>query len=1187
MKHIARANQPTWRLAWWLVVAICMAAGAVPGWAQLGRGTVVGTVTDSNGAVIPGASLQLTEVSTGSAYATKSTANGFYTFPELLPGRYSLKVTAAGFETFTQTDFSVEVGSSTTVNPVLKVGAATENVTVSAEASYLQTQSAEVGTTVSNQLIQDLPLQFGGWPRNPLQFVTLTPGYSGLMSNSPTQLGGFKLNGGQQAGTDILVDGATIEFASANLQMNYGISVEAVQDFKVTTNTFDAEYGRTGGGIVNLTTKSGSNSLHGSAYDILRNKVLDANAWINDYNGVPKPVDTQNDFGALISGPVYIPWLYNGRDKSFFMFNYEGWRYNTGGNSLNSAPTEAMLNGDFSSLLNQVTINGQTFPAHILYDYTTCTGANQGQPCQAFQGNKIPYAEDSIAANMMKVLPHSSETQPYLNYVQIATNPQLANIYEVRIDQNIGTRQKINGSYDYDWVPNAVYDAGEPINTSATNQRTHYVRFGYDYVFKPNLLNHFNAGFSRRYRQEFSGEGGYGGDWPQKLGLMGVMQTTFPQISWNYPAGQINLPSDGADQFTDNTWQYDDMVLWEKGRHSFKFGGESRLQEFNIDILTATSGQFNFTSGPTSTPTDPNSGFGFASFYLGAASNATIFLPELLDWRVKYYAAFMQDTWKLTPKLTADLGLRWEISTPVSEAHDKMSFMDPTVPNPGAGGLLGAYVFEGSGTGRLGSNTSQTTFKNAWGPRIGLSYQIRPNTVVRAGYGIYYQSLKMGGFGENDSAGFTGSYNYPTPASPQTPTVVLSQIQAYPGPQPPFINPTVMNGQDPTVILSKTARPGTTQTWTLDVEQQLPGNTMVDIAYVGDHGDHLQAFLHDPNQGLPANLARGACLQVNISNQVGNPACAGQSVVTAPYAGFNGTVSQALRPFPQYESAQPDTVTSADPFGVYTYEALQAEVQKRLSSGLSVLASYTWSKTLTNADAEYPTDAAWESNDVAGALNTYNLKVEKGLSQYDVPQSVVLSYTYALPFGKGQALAKSVNPVMNSLIGGWQVAGSQTYQSGAPLAVTESNWTSGIFAGPEANLGANARPNYVSGVNPNAFHGGKFVYGQSLRWNAAAFTYAPDFTFGNAPRTFGNVRSFANLNENFDVEKKIPTHTERVNTIFRVDFFDAFNRHQFTGFNNTVGSPGFGQASGTSGPFAGYQQTGFQRSIQGELRITY
>ncbi len=1174
-----RTAQRPWRLAIFLL-AVVGAASGISAWAQSGRGTLIGSVKDATGAIIPGASLDLKESNTGSAYSGTSSSDGLFTFPELMPGHYTLTVTRAGFQSYVQKGITVEVGSSATVNAVLKVGSASETVSVSGDASHLETESSDVGTTVSSELIADLPLEFSGSPRNPLQFVTLTPGYTGAMTNSPTQLGGFKLNGGQQAGTDILVDGATIEFASANLQMNYGVSVEAVQEFKVMTNTFDSEFGRMGGGLVNLTTKSGSNTLHASVYDMLRNKALDANSWINNYQGSQKPIDTQNDFGAFISGPVYIPWLYKGRNKTFFMFNYEGFRFDTGGNSLNSAPTSAMLNGDFSALATPVTILGQTFPAHIIYDYTTCTGANQGQPCQPYPGNKITTAPDPVAAAMAAVLPHASSDQPYLNFQQKSTNPVDANLYEIRIDQNIGTRQKINGSYDYDWRPNTVYDAGEPLDTSATNQRTRYARFGYDYIFSPNVLNHFNAGFSRRYRQEFSGEGGYGGNWPSKLGLKGVMNTTFPQINWNYPGNQINLPSNGADQFTDNTFQYDDLVLWQHGRHSFKFGAETRMQQFNIDILTATSGEFNFTSGPTSGPsptnTDPNSGFGFASFYLGAASNADIYLPELLDWRVKYYAAFVQDDWKITPRLTANLGMRWEISTPVTEAHDKMSFMDPTVPNPGAGGLPGAYVFEGHGAGRLNSNTPQSSFKNAYGPRLGLAYQVRPNTVVRAGYGIYYQSLKMGGFGENDSAGFTGSYTFPTPASPQTPAVVLSQIQAYPGPQPPFIDPTVQNGQDPTVILSKTARPGTTQTWTLDVQQQLPAKVILDVAYVGDHGDHLQAFLHDPNQGNPVNQARGACLEVNISAQTGNPACAGQTPVAAPYAGFSGSVAQALRPFPQYESAQVDSVTSADPFGDYTYHALQAQVQKRMSAGLTILASYTWSKTLTNADAEYPTEAAWEANGVSGALNTYNLKVEKGLSEFDTPQSVVLSYTYDLPFGKGKALANQ-GGVVNAVAGGWQVAGSQTYQSGNPLAVSESNWTSGVFAGPEANLGASARPDTIAGQDPNGFHGGKFVYGQSLRLNPAAFTTAPNFTFGDAPRTLGNVRTFANLNENLNFSKRIPMYTDKVNTQFRMDFFNAFNRHIFQGFNTTVGNPGFGQASSTSGG----------RSIQAELRVSF
>lgn len=1167
--------QKTLRLAVWLLAVFGLVAG-IPSLAQSGRGTLTGSVKDASGAVIPGAVLNLKEANTGSQRDAVAGGEGLFTFPELQPGSYTLTVTAPGFDSYKQSGITVFVGSTASITAVLRVGSNEQSVTVTSDASQLQTDSSDIGTTVPTELIEDLPLQYAGAPRNPLQFVTLTPGFSGVDTNSPTSQGGFKLNGGQQSGTDIFVDGATIELASANLQMNYGVSVEAVQEFKVMTNTFDAQYGRTSGGLVNLVTKSGTNDLHGDVYDILRNKSLDANSWLNNLQGSKRPVDTQNDFGALISGPVFIPKLYNGRDKSFFMFNYEGFRFHTGGNSLNSAPTQAMVGGDFSALLQPVTVFGTTYPAHILYDYTTCTGVNQGKACTAYPGNIIPKSqEDPIFKAAQAYLPvaPASATSPYQNLYQSSLNVTNANMYEIRFDQNMGAKQKMSASYDYDWRPTGYVISGAPLDASSTNQRTHYVRFGYDYILKANLLNHFNAGFSRRYREEFSGIGSYGGNWPSKLGLKGVSNTTFPVFNYDYD-NRAALPSDGANLFYDNTYQYNDNLSWQHGRHRFTFGAEARLQEFNINILTGTSGQFHFSSGQTSNASDPQSGFAFASFFLGAASGAYIALPEELGWRVKYYAGFVQDDWKVNSKLTANLGFRYEIPTPVTEAHGQQSFMNPTLPNPGAGGRPGAYEFLGSGTGRTGSSGSQDTFYKSFGPRVGFAYQLMPSTVVRAGYGIYYQNLKIGGFGENDSQGFFGSYNYPGSASPQTPVVVISQITAYPGPTPPFINPTVMNGQNPTVILSKTARPGTTQTWTLDVEEQLPAKVVVDVAYIGDHGDHLQAFLHDPNQGLPANMARGACLYADINAQVGNPDCAGQTIVASPYPGFSGTVSQALRPFPQYGNAQVDSVTMSDPFGVYTYHALQVSAQKRLSGGLTLLANYTWSKTLTNADSEYPSQSNWNGNGNSGALNTYNLKVEKGLSQYDIPQRLVLSYTYQLPFGKGKAFANR-GGVVNAIVGGWQFAGVQTYQSGTPLSVTSPNWDSGIFAG---NLGANARPDIVPGVNPNGFTGGSFIFGKSRRLNPAAFVPAAKFTFGNAPRAL-TVREFASHNEDLNFSKQIPMYTDRLRTVFRVEFFNAFNRAgQYTGFNTQAGSAGFGQASNRqNGP----------RSIQANLRVAF
>jgi hypothetical protein len=1160
----------------WLVSTILFSTlfllFASSAWAQ-SAGRLTGTVTDPAGSVVSNAPVVLTEGSTQTKYNTVTNAQGIYAFTEVAPGAYNLSIAAPSFKQYSQNGITVVVGQTFTVNATLAAGAASETVNVNADASQLQSESSDIGTSISPQMIEDLPLSFGGNVRNPLQFVELTPGFAGQMTNSPTSppAGGFKLNGGQQDGAQVMLDGANLNFVSANMQVNYGVSVEAVAEFKVTTSTFDAEYGKASGGLVNLVTKSGTNDLHGSVYDLLKNRALDATNWITDYQNQKKPIDTQNDFGGLISGPVYIPKLYHGRDKTFFLFDYEGFRFDTGGVALQSAPTAAMIGGDFSALLTPTTVNGQTFSPHILYDYRTCTGANQGQACQAFPGNKIPTSlADPVFLKAAAVMPQSSSNSPYFNTTVTSRNPVTTNMWGIRIDQNFGSRNKISGSYEYNNSPNEVTSSLGPLLTSATNQEIHYVRLAYDFVISPVFLNHLNFGFNRRFRQEDSGLGGYGGDWTTKLGLKGVGNVVFPSFNYNYPSG-VNVPSDGANEFADNSWQTDDIVSWQHGRHSFKFGAEYRPGQFNIRILTGTSGQFDFSSGPTSTPTDTNSGFGFASFYLGAADKAFIALPEKLGWRSKYMAGFITDDWKINPKLTANLGFRYDLTLPVTEAHNQLSYMDPTLPNPGAGNLPGAYAFAGTGVGRTGQDTPQTAYRKAVGPRVGFAYSLTPNTVVRAGYGIYYSNLSVGGFAENDSQGFAGNYTYPTPASLQTPAAVLSQISVYPGNLPPFIDPTAQNNATPTMILSKVARPGTVQNWTLDIQQQLPGNVLLDMAYVGAHGDHLQAFMHDPNQGNPVDQARGACLEVQITDQA-NSVCAGQPLVATPYPGFSGTVAQALRPFPQYSSVQVDSATMSDPFGDYTFNALQVQVQKRVSYGLTVLANYSWSKNITNADSEYPSQSAWEGNGTSGALNTYNLKAEKSLSAFNTPQRAVISYTYELPVGRGKRFLNT-GGVVNVLVGGWQIAAVQSYASGTPLSVTSPNWDSGIFAG-NLCLGC-SRGNIVPGVNPNGLHG-KFIFGQSVRLNPAAFTTAPKFTFGDSPRAL-SVSGLAVLNEDFDISKKISLFTDRVHSVFRMEFFDVLNRHQFGGFNTSAGESGFGQASSATGP----------RNIQASLRFTF
>src|ERR1017187_3266179 len=788
MNHTRPAAHRMWRLVLLLLVTIGLVA-AVPVVAQSARGTLTGTVKDANGAFIPGAPVNLKETNTGSGYSTKSTAEGLFTFSELPPGSYTLMVTAPGFESYTQSGIEVDVGSTSTVIAALKVGAESTTVNVNSDASHLETESSDTGFTMTPQVLDSLPLPFGGEIRNPIEFAALSPGFPGTMSNNPSSppSGNFKLSGGQQGGGDILLDGATTELASANMQVTYNFSVEAVSEFKVMTNAFDAQFGSASGGVVNLVSKQGTNALHGSAYDLLKNRVLDANSWTNDYQNAQAgkdiyktPTDTQNDFGASVGGPVRVPWLYNGKDKTFFFFNYEGFRQENGGTSLLSAPTQAMLGGDFSSLLNPVTVGGQTFPAHILYDYTTCTGANQGNACQAYPNNKITEGADPVFAAASKVIPSapSSATSPYFNIPVNSSSHEQADEWSIRMDENINARNKITGSYFTGNMPYISTSSLGSLYTGGNIQGNKYVRVGYDYLITPTMLNHFNAGFTRRHRLETSGEGGFGGDWATKLGLKGVGNAVFPKFTYNYPANGINSPSDGQSVFDDNVFQYDDAVSWQKGRHNFRFGGEFRAAQFNLGILTGSAGQFNFTTGPTSTPADTNSGFGFASFYLGAFTSVNgdqsdIVIPQVNGFRAKYLAFYGSDDWKLNNKLTLNLGLRYDMPIPVTEQANRMSYVDPTLANPGAGGIPGAYVFEGSGTGRLGGSSPQSIFKKAFGPRVGLGYSVDPNTVIRAGYGIYFSTQRVGGFAEDDSQGFSSSYTYAPPNTPQTPVGVL------------------------------------------------------------------------------------------------------------------------------------------------------------------------------------------------------------------------------------------------------------------------------------------------------------------------------------------------------------------------------------------------------------------------------
>jgi hypothetical protein len=1146
---------------------------ALPGTARgQASGTLTGFVGDPAGAAVVNANVVIVNDATGVKTNTVTTSNGDFTATNLPPGGYNVTVSFTGFKEYRRTGLTISVGTTSSLDVALQLGSASESVDVHADVSQVESDTSELGTSVNKQLLADLPLQVAGQVRNPIQFVSLTPGFTGSLPNTPTSQLSFKINGGQEGGTDVLVDGASISLVHPNLQMNYGVGTDAVAEFKVMTGTFPAEYGRATGGIVDLVTKSGTNQLHGTGYEIIRNSALDANGWWNNYHSVSRPADNQNDFGFQVAGPVWIPKIYNGKDKTFFMFNMESYRYKSGGNAgPTTVPDDSWSRGDFSNLLTPTTSYGVNYAAHQLYDYKTCVTS----ACQVFAGNIIPLTRlDPVVKSAMTYFPKPQTDSVYDNFRNAQFNEFKADLWTLKIDEYLTQRQRISGSWSLDNRPQTQTQTfGDIWNSKNPTQDTAYGRFNYAVTISPTMVNSFNFGFSRTSRAEVNMIPTLNKDYAAKIGLKGVSSAQLP----TFLADGVAVTPDSADSsFIDNAYQMTESLNWIKGRHSLKFGVDHRRMEFNTNQLAYSSGRFLFSPTQTSNMIDPNSGFSFASVYLGAAGGAWIPTPQDIGMRTRYWAGYVQDDIKLSQRLTVNLGLRYDLSTPISEAHNRQSWMDPTVANPGADGLLGAYVFAGSGIGRTGKDSPQSTYNKSIRPRIGVAYQVTPNTVIRSAYGIYYSPLIVNGFAQTDSTGFSNSYRIYSPNGSTQPVIVPSQMTGYPGALPPFISPTVANGANggqPSVLLSDQSQQGRIQNWAFDIQRQLGKDFVLDVAYVGAHGDHLNAEQRAPNQLDPKYLSKGACLGVLISKQGTDPACTGQASVAAPYANFGSdwggqaTVAQALRPYPQYQDFNIDNSSSANPFGFYTYHALQAKVQKRYSNGLTFLASYAWAKTLTNADGAYPPEGGWNNQNQSSVQNNYNATAEKALSAQDVPQWFVLSYTYDLPFGKGQKLLNR-GGITNVLVGGWKVGAIHTYESGMPISINcGGGYTSGLFT-------PSCRPNAVYGVS-QSYSNSSNEYGVAKAFNPAAFVQPASYTLGNASR-ISSIRPPAVLNEDISLQKGFSIK-EKVSAILRIESFNAFNRHRFSSIGNSVTDPNFGNYTGVSG----------NRTMQGSLRLSF
>lgn len=1137
-----------------LVLGLCFSA---PLFAQGNLGGLTGTVVDALGANVPGARLTLKSQATNQELVAETTESGFV-FRGVPPGMYRLEVEKPGFKRFVRDNLSVLTATQAEIAITLEVGATTDSVSVTDNPIALQTSSPEISTILQRQTLLDLPIQIGSGAstiaasgrRQPETFIFLTPGVVG------TQWG-KSINGSPEFGQEVLVDGISAQLASnPGFLAQTSPPYEAIEEFKVQNTLFPAEYGR-GFGVINYTLRSGTNSFHGGLFEYLRNDKLDARPFFNR----TRPIVRFNEYGGNLGGPVWIPKLYNGRDRTFFNFNYSGLRNSPPlpGN-LVSVPTADFLRGDFSRHVDSA---GALLP---IFDPATTTADGTRTP---FQGNIIPASRISrVARNTIALLPGPDLSGYFNNYLARNANPVEDDIWSLKVDHLVTSRQRASfvvwRSLNDQFVNSVLGRASGPLgpwflaNTKGSNYRANY-----DITATPTLFIHAGYGYTlsnptRRLDERKGNEiiqlPGIPRDNPGFPTF--IVNNTYGGIEFGNSAQQPNDPSKNIS----HAWV--GSLSWVKGRHQLKFGGEGRLLKFVNFAGTQNgglSGSYVFNNLSTSSLTDPRFnqlGNGWASFLLGEVFSGTRFFPMgTRTVQNEFYAYYVDDVWRVSQKLSVTLGFRHEVPTTVRDVDGRQSGFDPALPNPGAGNRPGALRFFGD---RIVEN-----YYRQFSPRVGVAYSINPKTVIRTGFGIFFSpgnATQIGQFPGRYNAGFTFPQAFPNTTNGRVAAFNLDQgVPAFTGTLPNQ-DPTLLNNATIDFMNPGANKAGYTNSWTFNIQRELPLQFLLDIGYVGSRSLRLPSGLENLNQVDTSYLRLGNTLNADIAS----PAAAAAGV-TAPYPGFRGSVSQALRPYPQYTGVN----NLAQPTGFSNYHALQMRAQRRYTNGFSFLLSYTLSKTLVHG-------AGYSNREIDAAggapLDTRNRDLEKRLAAFDRRHVAITSWTYELPFGKGKRwLASSARPLQIAL-GGWQLNGIHNFRSGAPIFIGGGGVIPLFNGGNRPNI---RNTNFYTGVDSGEYDPGDTALQRMLDINAWAQP-AP-FTLGNAAPSYNGLRTFGSVSEDFSIQKNFAIW-EQHRLQFRMEMFNAFNRVNWGGPAANINAPAnFGRITSTDPP----------RSIQLALKYLF
>ncbi|MEZ5355978.1 MAG: carboxypeptidase regulatory-like domain-containing protein [Bryobacteraceae bacterium] len=1102
---------------------LLLAAAAVIAQAQSALGTITGTVVDQQGASIPNVDVVATNTGTNLTFRGTTNESGVYVIPSVAVGPYEVSASAAGFKQVRRTGLRIDVAQRLRVDFELEVGAVSERVEVTAELPNVQTEDSSLGTIVERKRIEQLPLN-GRHVFNLIKLVggvtprsKATDGFGEISNQGFSQM---RINGGPSYGNQFMLDGVS-NAAAVHNEISVVPLVDAVEEFRVETNGLKAEYGQTAGGVVNAVTKSGTNEFHGSLYEFVRNDAMDArNAFStqpDSRTGRIKQVLRYNQFGGTIGGPVRIPKVYDGRNRTFFFAGYEQWRWrSTGAPRIGTVATPQERVGDFT---NSRDARGNLWP---LFDPAT-TAANpngSGFIRQPLPGSMVPRSRmDPLALKALEYmpLPNATPTNAFTNannFVSLVGSISDQGVTNIRVDHRFtdmdtvfvrysGTR---NTREDRGWGLGAADPAARNDQRDNHNATLNYTR-----TLAPNLLNEFRGGITRQWLPFLHPSFDQG--WPAKLGYPSIIpQDAFPPVR---VAGLLSIgnPSFSGGLRAQQVFQLSDTLNWIHGKHNFKTGVDLRWWRLSFINRLNPSGVYDFSAALTGNPQAPaGTGFGMATYLLGEVSGGSLGVRPFFQFRAQPFAGYFQDDWKVTRTLTLNLGLRYDASFGPTELHNRHTNFDPFVLNPETN-MAGVLKYAGTSEPKHFVDLD----KNNFGPRVGFAWDPRGNgkTAVRAAYGLIYTQLESGNIVPDNTNAFGFSVDTPFVAPGGGPFRAFKFSEGPPSllqPTGAAGGPTAFRGFD-VRYQDRNAPAPYMQQWNFTLQQALPGGWVVSAVYAGSKGTKLFGGNYDLNDLDPAYFSLGLSLQ----DQVPNPFF-GQ-IRSGALSGARVARSQLLKPFPDYLTVSTWAATNLST----SYHSFQLFMEKRFAQGLSLLATYTNSKLISECSAIGGGNSGGSCENEY-RLGRFNRRIDRAIDQDDVSQRLVVSGVYELPVGRGKAVLGDAHKVVNGFLGGWQVNGIGTFQTGQPLAIRGSNNFTGI-----------PYPDVVRDPTLPASDR------TPVRWfDTDAFRNPADFTIGNAPRTLPTTRGPGLVDVSFSLFKTF-SFLERYRLECRWEMFNALN----------------------------------------------